>query len=649
VARAITRRVRWSALALALVLVGAVLVAGSGPATAGAITSRGPARMVAYGPESTRSINLNAPTGAQAGDVLVAAIGFGLGTATRQPTLSPPPGWTLVNRTNKGTVGALAVYWHVSAPGEQRYTWTTDVPVGASAVVAAFAGVDRQQPIDAAAGRAQSARSASVATPSVTTSRAETVLVSAVYGVDGDSRGSTWSPPSRMTELGDASNRGSRSGSLAFGTQAASGATGTKTATASTTQDYAVATLVALRPGGDTRAPAITSAAATTRTARGATIVWATDEPADSQVQYGTSTAYGHWSLPDAGFVRSHTITLTGLQPNTWYHLRVRSRDRAGNLGVGGDVAFRTAASDPAGPIPVIVDTDIFSDADDVGALATAFGLQRRGEARVLAIGVNTRTDRPAVARTSWRCAAAVAQFYGSGSVPIGTHRPDDGTDVNTDEFAGPCSRRAASSTPAPDTAVRVFRRALAGRPDGTVAMVEAGYSGNLSDLLDSPGDSISPLTGRELVARKVRVLVIMGGGYPSRDGENNLRGDFASAQQVADDWPTRIVWSGYEVGDPIHTGDTISTTHPASSPVRIAYESYVGPRKWIPSYDLTAVYHAIRPNDSSLGLVGPGRNRVTDSGGNQFTSGSGNQWYLRLNHRQRLEDSIESLLGVLP
>ena len=35
--------------------------------------------------------------------------------------------------------------------------------------------------------------------------------------------------------------------------------------------------------------------------------------------------------------------------------------------------------------VPVIVDTDIFSDADDVGALATAFALQLKGEANVIA------------------------------------------------------------------------------------------------------------------------------------------------------------------------------------------------------------------------------------------------------------------------
>ena len=299
--------------------------------------------------------------------------------------------------------------------------------------------------------------------------------------------------------------------------------------------------------------------------------------------------------------------------------------------------------------VPLIVDTDLFSDADDVGALATAFALQLKGEAKVIAIGLNTRTSRPAVATNSWKCAAAVAQFYGAGNVPIGSDMPDNGTAVNTIDFIRPCAQLASPSTPAPDTAVNVFRRALVGQPDGSVVIAEAGYSENLSNLLNSPPDSISSLSGRALIAQKVKTLVIMAGGYPSRSGENNLIGNPAAAQNVAANWPTKIVWSGYEVGDAVHTGNTISTTHPANSPVRVAYEAFVGPKNWIYSYDLTAVYHAVRPGDSLLKEVGPGKNVVNSNGSNTFTSGSGNQYYLKLGNATSLDSSIETLLDTLP
>jgi hypothetical protein len=204
-------------------------------------------------------------------------------------------------------------------------------------------------------------------------------------------------------------------------------------------------------------------------------------------------------------------------------------------------------------------------------------------------------------------------------------------------------------STPAPDTALNVYRRALAAQPDGSVVMVEIGYNENLSNLLHSGPDAISPLNGHDLIAQKVKELVVMGGGYPSRSIENNLAGNPGAAQDVAANWPTKIVWSGYEVGDQIHTGQTISGTHPANSPVRVAYEAFVGPNNWIYSYDLTAVYHAIRPADTTMTEVGPGTNAIDSSGGNVFTMGAGDQYYLKLGSATALDASIEQLLDVVP
>jgi hypothetical protein len=244
---------------------------------------------------------------------------------------------------------------------------------------------------------------------------------------------------------------------------------------------------------------------------------------------------------------------------------------------------------------------------------------------------------------------AAIAQFYNSASVPIGSDMPDNGTATNTVDFVGPCSQLASPATPAPDTALNVFRRALVAQPNGSVVIVAVGYEENLSTLLHSPPDSISPLSGQDLISQKVKTLVIMGGRYPSGSGETNLAGNVAAAQDVSSSWPTKIVWSGTEVGDAVHTGNTISGTHPANSPVRVSYEAFVGANNWIYSYDLTAIYHAVRPADSQLSEVGPGTNVVSGSGGNVFTLGSGNQYYLQLGNATALDTSIEALLDTLP
>ena len=305
--------------------------------------------------------------------------------------------------------------------------------------------------------------------------------------------------------------------------------------------------------------------------------------------------------------------------------------------------------ADAAGT-PLIIDSDLFSNADDVAALATAFALQIKGEDQVIAITLNTRTDRPSVAVNTWKCAAAIAQFYNSASVPIGADMPDNGSQVGSPDFITPCAALASSSTPAPGNAVTVLRQALAGQPDGSVVIAEIGYEENLAALLNSPADGISALTGQQLVAQKVKELVVMGGGYPNYGGENNLAGNPFAAAQVAANWPTKVVWSGIEVGNALFGGHTVDSAQPLTSPVRAAMDAYAGPNPSFSLYDPTAVYHAVRPGDALLTEVGPGKNVVNSgSGANAFSLGSGNQFYLELTNAGSMDSTFESLFDVLP
>jgi uncharacterized membrane protein len=92
----------------------------------------------------------------------------------------------------------------------------------------------------------------------------------------------------------------------------------------------------------DITPPTISNVSASVITNVGATIGWTTDEPSDSQVEYGLSTTYGSSTTLDPTLVTNHTVTLSGLSPDTVYHYRVKSRDFAGNLAVSGDFTFRT-------------------------------------------------------------------------------------------------------------------------------------------------------------------------------------------------------------------------------------------------------------------------------------------------------------------
>ncbi len=596
----------------------------------------------------TAAVTLDVPSGARTGDMLVASIAYRVKKRDQTLVLNAPAGWTLAARADRGATDGLAVFTHIAEPEMKSATWTMSPNGVVVAFMGAFSGVDPVTPVEAArTGMVGSSTSVTVPSLTATAPGGAVVAMYSAYREKGGLK--AWSAPAATTEIGDEQSGNKKlSAGMNVRPLASPGPTGDLTAVAAIQPDVAFGVAILLRAATDkSGAPVITSVGAVAGTDR-ATITWTTDTPADSQVEYGAGTSYGLTTPPDPVQVTSHTVLLSGLSADTVYQYRVRSSNATG-VATSPNQTFRTGGL-ATGPTKLIVDTDIFSDADDVTALATAFGLQRLGEAQVIAVGVNTRTSRPAVSTDSWRCAAAVMQWYGAGRVPLGTSMPNNGTGVNTPDFVRPCAALASPTTPTPDTAVNVYRRALAAQPDGSVVFVATGYLSNLSALLDSAADANSPLSGRALVAQKVSKLVAMGGGYPNWPGENNLRGAWTAAQNVAANWTSPIVWAGYEVGDPVHTGQTISTVHPVSSPVRVAYEAFVRPGNWIYSYDLVAVYHAVRPNDPQLTLSGPGRNSVDSNGGNAFTpTVQGNQRYLLLGNPDALAASIEALLQVMP
>lgn len=95
----------------------------------------------------------------------------------------------------------------------------------------------------------------------------------------------------------------------------------------------------------DTTSPAISNVAANGITESRATITWTTDEPSDSQVQYGTTNFYDFSTPVNTALVISHSVSLTGLSANTTYHYRVNSTDSAGNQATSIDYSFMTLPS----------------------------------------------------------------------------------------------------------------------------------------------------------------------------------------------------------------------------------------------------------------------------------------------------------------
>ncbi len=141
----------------------------------------------------------------------------------------------------------------------------------------------------------------------------------------------------------------------------------------------------------DTIPPTINNLAATPWRPT-AVVTWTTTEPADSQVEYGLTPSYTSVSPLDATPVVSHALTLNGLQPNTTYHYRVRSRDAAGNLTLSTDQTFTTLPS--AAPTGVKVaflgDQGLGSNATSVLQL-----IRNEGAQAVVHLGDLDMADNP--------------------------------------------------------------------------------------------------------------------------------------------------------------------------------------------------------------------------------------------------------------
>jgi len=283
-----------------------------------------------------------------------------------------------------------------------------------------------------------------------------------------------------------------------------------------------------------------------------------------------------------------------------------------------------------AEPVTLIYDTDIGNDVDDVLALGMIHALQTRGHCELLAVTVTK--DHP----LAGAFADAVNTFYGRPNIPIGTVR--EGATRERGKFNQLAEEENADGSPryphdlkssrdAPE-AVSLLRRILAKRADASVVMTQVGFFTNYRRLLESKPDDISPLSGVELIRRKVRLLSVMAGSFQTiRDNnhyrEYNVIKDIPSAQKLAKDWPTPIVWSGFEIG--------ITATYPAQSierdynyvrhhPLKEAYYLYNPPPHDRPTWDLTSVLYAVWSDRDYFALSAPGQVTVEEDGFTRFT-----------------------------
>lgn len=314
-----------------------------------------------------------------------------------------------------------------------------------------------------------------------------------------------------------------------------------------------------------------------------------------------------------------------------------------------------------AAPEKFIFDTDMGNDIDDAQALAMIHELQDRGVVELLA--VTSTKDHP----LSAPFIDALNTFYGRPDIPVGAVK--NGVTREKGRYLGLAEKKNAKgeliyphdlkSGKDAMEAVALLRKTLASQPDGSVSIAQVGFFTNLVRLVDSKPDEFSPLSGEELIRKKVKQLGIMAGAFEAIGGnkrylEYNVKMDIPSAQVLAKKWPGRIIWSGFEVG--------IAARYPWESiladynyvehhPIKEGYLAYCKKGEHRPTWDLTTVLHLAYPDRGYFSLSDPGRVTVANDGFTDFSREGNSHQYLVMDEKQaiRVKEAFAHLCSAPP
>ena len=316
--------------------------------------------------------------------------------------------------------------------------------------------------------------------------------------------------------------------------------------------------------------------------------------------------------------------------------------------------------NEKADVVNLIFETDMGNDVDDALALDMIYKYIDKGEVNLLGIMLNKEGIAPA------EYIDIMGTWYGYHDVPLGVVR--EGADcendalnyaqavvnMKNDEGEDLFCRSKIDYEKLPE-AYCLYRKILSQQPDNSVTVVSVGFSTNLAKLLETGPDEYSPLTGKELVAKKVKLLCTMAGHIGDVNfHEYNVVKDIHSAKVVFENWPGKIVTSPFEVG--------IQICYPAKSieedfkwaplhPMVEAYKAYMQMPYDRPTWDLTSVLYAVE-GDSWFTMSQPGRIIITDKGGMNFVPDKrGNRYYFSVDKHQseKIKDRFISLLTAKP
>lgn len=295
---------------------------------------------------------------------------------------------------------------------------------------------------------------------------------------------------------------------------------------------------------------------------------------------------------------------------------------------------FFTGCSNPAAKIEsripkIIFDTDLGPDYDDVGALAFLHAMADSGKAEILA--TISSNKHPLVAPSI----EVINTYFNRPDLEIGAPKSAGADMGSTQHWADSLVVKYPhdiKSTADVQDAVPLYRKILGSQPDESVTIVTVGFLTNLNNLLKSGPDENSPLSGSELVSKKVKMLVSMAGKFPE-GREFNIFIDSISSKFVFENWPGKIIFTGFEIGWEIRTGLRLIQSPALNSPVKdvfrisipLSEEDKMGRMSW----DETAVLIGVYGTDGFFNRV-RGKIVVNDDGSNGWIDDpEGNHYYV--------------------
>jgi inosine-uridine nucleoside N-ribohydrolase len=302
----------------------------------------------------------------------------------------------------------------------------------------------------------------------------------------------------------------------------------------------------------------------------------------------------------------------------------------------------------------IILDTDFSGDADDLGALVMIHNFIDSEECELLGI-MSWSNEEYAVAGID-----AVNRFYKHADIPIGTRK------VPTHRQEWCYGKAIADKFPNSNTnnkaldATLLYRQLLAKSKNSSVTIVTIGPLKNIENLINSHADTISSLSGKELIESKVNEFVIMGGQFPEGKKEWNFDGEMKGVTKfvINNIKKMPITFIGSEVGVNVKTGEIFNSIE-TKTPLYVGFMHFSKNAPWMKdkfknkilnnsTYDQLAVLYAVRNGvDKYWSRIDGGYCKPDDIGGNKWVNKKVyNHSYLKLLvSNEKMATMIESLM----